>query len=73
MMTNDIILNIVDENLAEESVGQMVSLSILSTLLWAGGVVNAATFNKSIQQKTRGVGDDARITLSTGQLGKIVQ
>ena len=41
-MENDIILNIVDDELVEEGLGQVVQLGVLASVLGFAGIVNAS-------------------------------
>ena len=43
---NDLVLNIVDDELAEEGIGRLMSYGLLAFLLGSAGIVEGATFNK---------------------------
>lgn len=51
MEFDDIILNIVDDELVEEGLGQVMSLGVLATVLSMAGIVEGATFKKEISNK----------------------
>lgn len=44
----DILLNIVDDELVEEGLGQVMSLGVLATLLSMAGIVEGATFKREV-------------------------
>ena len=48
MEFDDIILNIVDDELVEEGLGQVMSLGVLTTLLSMAGIVEGATFKREV-------------------------
>lgn len=48
MEFDDIILNIVDDELVEEGLGQVMSLGVLATLLSMAGIVEGATFKREV-------------------------
>ena len=47
-LENDIILNIVDDELVEEGLGQMVQLGVLASVLGFAGIVNAQDFKTNL-------------------------
>ena len=51
MKEDDILLNIVDDELVEESLGQVMSLGVLATVLSMAGIVEGATFKREISNK----------------------
>ena len=71
MKNNDIILKIVDEDTAQESAAQAISLSVLSTLLWVGGIVNAAQFNKGVRELSDS--QQSSLAISKKQIGNLVK
>lgn len=48
MEFDDIILNIVDDELVEEGLGQVMSLGVLATVLSMAGIVEGATFKREV-------------------------
>lgn len=48
MENYDILLNIVDDELVEEGLGQVMSLGVLATLLSMAGIVEGATFKREV-------------------------
>ena len=50
-MENDIILNIVDDELVEEGLGQLVQLGVLASVLGFAGIVNAQDFKTNLTRK----------------------
>ena len=50
-MENDIILNIVDDELVEEGLGQVVQLGVLASVLGFAGIVNAQDFKTNITRQ----------------------
>ena len=48
MEFDDIILNIVDDELVEEGLGQVMSLGVLATVLNMAGIVEGATFKREV-------------------------
>lgn len=44
----DILLNIVDDELVEEGLGQVMSLGVLATVLSMAGIVEGATFKREV-------------------------
>ena len=50
-MENYIILNIVDDELVEEGLGQMVQLGVLASVLGFAGIVNAQDFKTNITRQ----------------------
>ena len=48
MEFDDIILNIVDDELVEEGLGQVMSLGVLATVLSMAGIVEGATFKRKV-------------------------
>ena len=48
MKEDDILLNIVDDELLEEGLGQVMSLGVLSTVLSMAGIVEGATFKREV-------------------------
>lgn len=48
MKADDIILNIVDDELVEEGLGQAMSLGVLATVLSMAGIVEGATFKREV-------------------------
>ena len=49
-----LVLNIVDDDLAEEGVGKLISFAILSGLLGSAGIVEGAEFNRNMENFVRG-------------------
>ena len=45
---SDILLNIVDDKLLEEGLGQVMSLGVLATVLSMAGIVEGATFKREV-------------------------
>ena len=50
-MENDIILNIVDDELVEEGLGQVVQLGVLASVLGFAGIVNAQDFKTNLTRQ----------------------
>ena len=50
-MENYIILNIVDDELVEEGLGQVVQLGVLASVLGFAGIVNAQDFKTNLTRK----------------------
>ena len=48
MENYDILLNIVDDELVEEGLGQVMSLGVLATVLSMAGIVEGATFKREV-------------------------
>ena len=48
MEFDDILLNIVDDELVEEGLGQVMSLGVLATVLSMAGIVEGATFKREV-------------------------
>ena len=71
MKENDILLNIVDDELVEEGLGQVMSLGVLATLLSMAGIVEGATFKSEISNKLNQQGKIQTITKR--DIGKAVE
>lgn len=75
-MTNvdDIILNIVDDQIVEEGLGQMVQLGILASVLGCSGMVDAQELKDNIVQVGRqnGRGQSRKMTLTKSMLGDAI-
>ena len=48
MKESDILLNIADDELVEEGLGQVMSLGVLATVLSMAGIVEGATFKREV-------------------------
>lgn len=67
---DDLILNIVDDQLVEEGLGNMVSLGVLATVLGMAGIVEGATFKKEVSAQLNRPGKIQTITKK--ELKKVV-
>lgn len=67
----DILLNIVDDELVEEGLGQVMSLGVLATVLSMAGIVEGSTFKREIQNQLNQQGKVQTITKR--DIGKAVE
>ena len=51
---DNLVLNIVDDDLAEEGVGKLISFAVLSGMLGSAGIVEGAELNRNMEDFVRG-------------------
>lgn len=73
MIENDLILNIVDDTLVEEGMGQLISLGILSSILSAAGIVEGATFDANVRRLASNNQPGKTLTITKSDIGDIVE
>ena len=71
---DNLVLNIVDDQLAEEGVGQTIAVGVLSMVLGWSGIVNAAQFDKNM---TKLVQDKqvqgGRVTVTKSEVADVIE
>ena len=72
-MENDIILNIVDDELVEEGLGQMVQLGVLASVLGFAGIVDAQDFKSNISKQFGQRDDKKSLTIQKSDLREIIE
>ena len=73
MNDNDLILNIVDDTIVEEGIGQLISLGILSTILSTAGIVEGATFDSNVRRLASARQPGKTLTITKNDIGDIVR
>ena len=72
---DDIVLNIVDEDLVQEGIGNLISLGALAFLLGSSGIVNAAEFKQELGKvaKDKQVEQGGRVTVTKQDIADAVE
>ena len=72
---DDIVLNIVDEELVQEGIGNLISLGALAFLLGSSGIVNAAEFKQELGKvaKDKQVEQGGRATVTKKDIADAVK
>lgn len=70
---DNLVLNIVDDELAEEGIGKLMSYGLLAFLLGSSGIVEGATFDREMEKliKDKKV-QNGKVTITKDELKKIV-
>ena len=72
---DDIVLNIVDEELVQEGIGNLISLGVLAFLLGSSGIVNAGQFKQELGKvaKDKQVEQGGRVTVTKQDISNAVE
>ena len=72
---DDIVLNIVDEELVQEGIGNLISLGVLAFLLGSSGIVNAGQFKQELGKvaKDKQVEQGGRATVTKKDIADAVE
>ena len=70
---DNIVLNIVDDELAEEGIGKLMSYGLLAFLLGSAGIVQGATLDREMERlvKDKKV-QNGKVTITKDELKKVV-
>ena len=70
---DNLVLNIVDDELAEEGIGKLMSYGLLVSLLGSAGIVEGATLDREMERlvKDKKV-QNGKVTVTKDELKKVV-
>ena len=70
---DNLVLNIVDDELAEEGIGKLMSYGLLAFLLGSSGIVEGATLDREMERlvKDKKV-QNGKVTITKDELKKVV-